>query len=343
MARRLDSGSGRAAALAAPSEPDSTFGIVRILIVGAGALGGYFGARLLQAKRDVHFLVRPARAAQLARTGLVVKSRLGDAHVPSPPIVLAEHITAPFDLILVGCKAYDLASTMDSFARAVGPDTAILPFLNGMQHIEALSERFGARHVLGGLAMISATLDGDGIVLHLNETHVLTYGELDGTRSSRMDAIAATFAGAAFDARATNTIVQELWEKWVFIATLGGITSLMRGLVGDIERAGAAGLAIALLDECSAIAASHGHAVRASVLERGRGLFTAPGSTLTASMMKDIERGGRIEADHIIGDLLARGRRASVETPLLRIVQAHLKTYEARRERERETRETASS
>jgi len=169
---------------------------MRILIVGAGALGGYFGARLLQADRDVTFLVRPRRAAQLAKTGLVVRSKLGDAHIPSPPHVLAENISDQYDLILVGCKAYDLVPTMESFASAVGPGTAILPFLNGMKHLDSLSERFGAQHVLGGLAMISASLDDDGIVLHLNETHVLAYGEIGGARSPRIDAISATFAGA---------------------------------------------------------------------------------------------------------------------------------------------------
>src|SRR6185312_10273117 len=141
---------------------------MRILIVGAGALGGYFGARLMQAGRDVTFLVRPRRAAQLAKTGLVVRSKFGDAHFPSPPVVLAENIRAPYDLIFVACKAYDLAHTMDSFAPAVGPDSAILPILNGMKHIDSLSERFGAKRVLGGLALISATLDDEGIVLHLN-------------------------------------------------------------------------------------------------------------------------------------------------------------------------------
>ena len=307
---------------------------MRILIVGAGALGGYFGARLLQAGRDVTFLVRPRRAAQLAKAGLVVRSKLGDANIPSPPLVLADDIAAPFDLILVGCKAYDLAPTMESFARAVGPETMLLPYLNGMKHLDSLSERFGAQRVLGGLAMISATLDADGIVHHLNETHVLTFGELDGSDSGRVGAIAAAFAGANFISRKTDTIVQELWEKWVFIATLGGITSLMRGVVGDIERAGAADLALSLLDECSAIAASQGHEPRPHVLERGRRLFTEPGSTLTASMMKDIERGAPTEGEHIVGDLLERGSGLSVETPLLRIVYAHLRAYEARRERE---------
>ena len=308
---------------------------MRILIVGAGALGGYFGARLIEAKRDVTFLVRPKRAAQLAKTGLVVKSKLGDAHIANPPIVLAENIKAPFDLILVGCKAYDLESTMESFAPAVGPETAILPILNGMKHIDALSKRFGAQHVLGGLAIISATLDDDGIVLHLNDLHILTYGELDGTHSPRIEAIEKTFAGVQGDLRSTTTIVQELWEKWVMIASLAGIASLMRAVIGDIERGGGADLAIALLHECAAIATSAGYPPRPAWLDRGRTNLTAKGSTLTASMMKDIERGSRIESDAIIGDLLSR--RGSVEAPLLTIVHAHLGAYEARRDREKHT------
>jgi 2-dehydropantoate 2-reductase len=307
---------------------------MRILIVGAGALGGYFGARLLQAGRDVTFLVRPRRAAQLAKTGLVVRSKFGDVHIPAPPIVFAENVSTPYDLILVGCKAYDLESTMDSFARGVGPNTAILPFLNGMKHFDSLAARFGAQHVLGGLAMISATLDDDGIVLHLNDIHMLTYGELDGSDSARMAAITATFAGVNLDTRPTATIVQELWEKWVLIASLGGITSLMRAQIGDIERAGAADIGVAILAECSAIATANGHPPRPAVLERGHVQLTKPGSPLAASMAKDVDRGARTEADHIIGDLLARRVGSANEQSLLNIVYAHLRSYEARRVRE---------
>jgi 2-dehydropantoate 2-reductase len=306
---------------------------MRILIVGAGALGGYFGARLIEAKRDVTFLVRPRRAAQLAMTGLVVKSKLGDVRIANPPIVLAEHIKSPFDLILVGCKAYDLEATMESFAPAVGPDTAILPILNGMKHIDSLSARFGKEHVLGGLCIISATLDDEGIVLHLNDLHLLVYGELDGTRSTRIEAIEKTFAGVQADLRSTTTIVQELWEKWVMIASLAGITSLMRALIGDIERAGGAPIAMALFHECAAIAAGVGYPPRQAVVDRAGVTLTAPGSMLTASLMKDMERGSAIESEAIIGDLLARG--GSLETPLLKIVYANVRAYEARREREK--------
>ncbi len=307
---------------------------LRFLIVGAGALGGYFGARLIAAGQDVTFLLRPRRVAQLAQTGLVVKSRVGDLALPAPKHVLAETIDAPFDVIVVGSKAYDLASTMDSLAPAVGPDSVILPLLNGMRHLEALSERFGAERVLGGLCMISATLDPEGRVLHLNDLHELDFGERDGLLSPRVQAIAAAFATANFASRASTQIVQEMWEKWVFIASAAGITCLMRSAVGDIVAAGAADLATGLYDECAAIAGANGHAPRQPARERGHGALTAAGAPTMASMLRDIERGAATEADHILGDLLARATPSAAPTSLLRIAYAHVKAYEARRARE---------
>jgi 2-dehydropantoate 2-reductase len=305
---------------------------MRTLVVGAGAIGGYFGGRLLQAGRDVEFLVRPRRAAQLAKAGLVIRSPLGDADLPNPPMVTAETLREPFDLILLSCKSYDLASAADSFAPAVGAATAILPLLNGMAHLDFLENRFGNSAVLGGQCVISTTLDADGRVLHLNDTHLLSFGERDGARSTRAEAIAATMAGARFDSRLSTAILQEMWEKWVLIATTAGITCLMRASVGDIVAANGVALTTSLLDECAAIAATAGFAPREPIMARSRTMLTAPGSTFAASMLRDIERGAPIEADHIVGDLLRRGR--GKDYPLLRIAYAHLKAYEARRQRE---------
>ena len=192
---------------------------MRILVVGAGAVGGYFGGRLLAAGRDVVFLVRERRAAQLARTGLAIRSSLGDVNIASPPTVTADKLSQSFDVILLSCKAYDLAGAEDAFAPAVGAQTAILPILNGMAHLDRLAERFGRERVLGGLCVISSTLDPDGRILHLNDAHRLAFGELDKPSSARADAIAATLAGAGFDSRLSNTILQEMWEKWVFLTT----------------------------------------------------------------------------------------------------------------------------
>ncbi len=307
---------------------------MKILVVGAGAIGGYFGGRLLNAGRDVTFLVRPRRAAELAKTGLAVRSRLGDVDIPAPPTVLTEALRGGFDLIILSCKAYDLRAAADSFAPAVGPDTAILPLLNGIGHLDTLTARFGESRVLGGLCMISTTLDADGRILHLNDLHALAFGERDGALSARAQAIAQTMAGAGFEMRLTTAILQEMWEKWVFIAAGAGITCLMRATVGDIVAAGATDLTLALIEECAAIAGAQGFPPGEAAMARSRTMFTAPGSAMAASMLRDVERGGPTEADHVLGDLLRRGEEKGVRAPLLAVAYAHLKSYEARRARE---------
>ncbi len=308
---------------------------MRILVVGAGALGGYFGGRLKEAGCDVTFLVRPRRTAQLAKTGLVVRSPKGDIAIAAPPTVLAENLNAPFDLILLSCKAYDLQGAMDSFTPAVGANTAILPLLNGMKHMDFLAARFGAGAVLGGQCVISASLDPEGHILHLNDLHFLSFGEQNGAKSPRVAEIAAAFSGAKFDSQLSTAIMQEMWEKWATIATVAGVTCLLRGAVGDIIAAGAGQTATDMFGECCAIAAANGFPPGESARKRSTGMLTAPGSTFAASMLRDIERGARIESDHIIGDLLARGGARASDYPLLQIAYAHLRTYEARRQREK--------
>jgi 2-dehydropantoate 2-reductase len=249
--------------------------------------------------------------------------------------VLAENLSAPFDLILLSCKAYDLQGAMDSFAPAVGANTAILPLLNGMKHMDLLGARFGAGAVLGGQCIISATLDGEGRILHLNDLHFLSFGEQNGAKSPRVAAIAAAFSGAKFDSQLSTAILQEMWEKWAFIAAAADICCLMRGPFSDIAAAGASQLASDMFAECCAIAAKNGFNPGESAVKRSIGMLTAPGSPIAASMLRDIERGAPIEADHIVGDLLARGGARPGDYPLLQIAYAHLRTYEARRQREK--------
>ncbi|HEY4130701.1 MAG TPA: 2-dehydropantoate 2-reductase [Gemmatimonadaceae bacterium] len=303
---------------------------MRTLVVGAGAVGGYFGGRLLEAGRDVTFLVRPRRAAQLAKTGLVIKSpAYGDYHHPSPKTVQADALREHYDLILLSCKAYDLEDAINSFAPAVGPNTAILPVLNGMRHLEVLEQRFGAKAVMGGLAYIASNVDDEGQIVHLNSNHLICFGERDGSLSPRAQAVADEMKGARFDAKLRDAIVQEMWEKWVFIATGAGLTCLMRASVGDIEAAGGAQLALKLGEECAAIATAQGFKPSETSMENTRKAFTTKGSTLTASMFRDIERGGRTECEHLLGDLYRRGKPE--EVPVLRIAYTHVATYEVRR------------
>ena len=307
---------------------------MRILILGAGAIGGYFGARLLEAGKDVTLLVRPRRAAQLGERGLVVKSPLGDTLISAPPLVGVGDITAPYDLVVLSCKAYDLADAMDSIAPAVGPETAILPLLNGMRHLDWLDQRFGAARVLGGECLIASTLNERGEIIHMSDMHSLVFGSRTQPTSPRVEAIDEAFRGAKFVARASSEIVLEMWEKWVFLATLAGITCLMRANVGEIVAADGTALAVALFDECRSIAERAGYPTRPESIERMMGVITAPGSTLTASMLRDVERGAPVEADHILGDLLGRAPRdLSSEQFLLRVAYIHLKAYEARRQR----------
>jgi 2-dehydropantoate 2-reductase len=307
---------------------------MRILVVGVGATGGYFGGRLLATQRDVTFLVRPHRGAELAKHGLEIQSCHGDLHFKAPPTVVSEEIRAPFDLILLSCKAQDLAGAINSFAPAVGTATAILPLLNGMRHLDTLDGRFGRDRVLGGTCFISAVRDAKGRIVHLGDVHRLSFGERDGLRTQRIEQINPVLLNAGFEAHRSETILQDMWDKWVFIATAAGMTCLMRASIGDIVAADAAYLTLRFLDECAAIATHEGFPPTPASIERNRAIFTAPGSAQTTSMLRDLENHAPLEAGQIIGDLLRRGNEHRLATPLLDIAYAHMKAYEARRNRE---------
>lgn len=311
---------------------------MRILIVGAGALGGYFGARLLAAGRDVTFLVRPRRAAQLAASGLRVESPHGDLYLQAPPTVQANALSTGYDLIFLSPKAHDLLAAMDDFAPAVGPETFILPVLNGMAHMDTLASRFGAQPVLGGLSNISATLTSEGTVRHLGNAHRLAFGEpgqgTDEPASQRLGAVAQTLSGANFDAELSPRIMHEMWIKWVSIATYAGITCLMRAAVGDFVKAGALPIAQALLAECAAVAAAEGYAPAPEDLQYASAMISRQGSLFTASMLRDLEAGAPVECRQILGDLLRRAEEHGLGTPVLTVAHAHVRSYEERRGRE---------
>ena len=305
---------------------------MRILVVGAGAIGGYFGGRMLQHGADVTFLVRPKRATELADAGLVIKSPFGDVTLNNPPTVQADGLNETFDVILLSCKAFDLDDAIKSLAPAVGPDTAIIPLLNGMRHLDTLDQHFGRDRVLGGLCAIAVTLNDRREVVHLQPMQSLAFGERDGTMPDRVRAIAEVMDKADFGARTSDSIVLEMWEKWVFLASLAAVTCLMRASVGHVLASpGGIDFILGMLDECSAAASAEGHAPRPPYLERIRGMLTAEGSQMTASMFRDIKAGAPVEADHVIGDLVARADSAKVPVPKLRTAYTHLKAYERQR------------
>lgn len=238
-------------------------------------------------------------------------------------------------MVLLSCKAYDLVGAIDAVAPAVGPRTTVVPLLNGVRHLDALDAKFGVERVLGGSCFISAKLDDAGRITHVSGPHRLVFGERSGGRSDRVDTIAASMAGAKFDAAASEDVVQEMWEKWVFLAALAGMTCLARAAVGDIVAAGGADLMLTLLDECKAIAAAAGHPPRPEPWDAAVRRLTNPASTVTASMLSDVEWRGRTEADHVLGDLLRhRGGAAAGDRSLMRLACTAMMAAEARAARE---------
>jgi 2-dehydropantoate 2-reductase len=301
---------------------------MRLLVVGAGSTGGYFGGRLAQAGRDVTFLVRRARADQLNAKGLHIVSPHGDVTL-APKIVTADAIDAPYDAILLTVKAYSLDAALKDIAPAVGPNSMIVPMLNGMRHLESIAAAFGRDALVGGLCRIAASLDDQGGIVHFSQFHDLVYGEMNGVRSERIEQLDAVMRNAGFDARLSPAIEQEMWDKWMFLATLAGVTCLMRGSIGDIAAApGGREFVDRFFDEVVAVATAHGHAPSEAFLAQTRALLTADGSTLTSSMARDLKKGSPIEADQIIGDLLTRGRQARVHTPFLAAASTNLVIYQ---------------
>jgi 2-dehydropantoate 2-reductase len=300
---------------------------MRILVVGAGATGGLFGGLLAHGGRDVTFLVRAARAAQLREHGLQIRSPRGDLTV-APQIAQTETIASAYDVILLGLKAYALESAIDDFAPAVGPETLILPMLNGMRHLDVLAQRFGGEHVLGGVCLVASTLDGEGRIVQLNEVQQLIYGERSGERTRRVVALDETLQGAGFTATLSDRIIHAMWEKWVFLASLAASTTLLGGSIGAIVAAGGEPVIGRIFDECASVATASGNSPGEAFLANMRPRLTEAGLSLTASMYRDMQAGNRVEADHILGDLLARARAFGLPTPLLEGAYVHMNVYQ---------------
>jgi len=311
---------------------------MRILVVGAGAVGGYFGARLAAAGRDVTFLVRERRAAQLRAIGLDVKSSAGDFTIAPANLKLisAQELAtskSTFDLILLSTKAYALEAAMADFAPAVGTETAILPLLNGMRHLDMLSERFGREHVLGGSTRIVADLDSEGRVLHIENWQDLAFGELDKSLTPRIEAIAQTLHGAGFEDQLSPDILAFMWNKWMLLSSMAGLTCLLRGNIGEIARAPfGVETQQAFLHETAAIATASGYPPTEKSFAAVTARLTDPQSTLTASMYRDLSKNSPVEADHILGDLLRRGNALGLHSPLLQAAYVQLSVYMAGKE-----------
>lgn len=306
---------------------------MRFLIVGAGSTGGYFGGRLAEAGRDVTFLVRPARADRLRQNGLEIVSPHGDLTL-HPKLVTAGHIEGAYDAVIVAVKAYALEPAMDDMAPAIGPETMILPVLNGMKHVDALIVRFGSRTLVGCACKIASRVDDEGRIVQLSTLQDIVYGEMNGIKSARIRLLDQQMRGAGFDARLSSTIARDMWEKWILLATVGAINCLMHGNVGEVKAAaGGAALMARLLDEVTAVVKAVGVAPSDPFVVNTKASLLQPGSTMTTSMYRDLLRGAPVEAEQIIGDLVERARQAGIDVPLLAAAFTHLCVYQASRAR----------
>ncbi|WP_421671215.1 2-dehydropantoate 2-reductase [Rahnella sp. EDr1-12] len=305
---------------------------MRILVVGAGATGGYFGARLAQAGQDVTFLLREKRALAVQRDGLTVHSPHGDFHF-QPSVLQASQLTGPYDLILLTVKSFGLEAAIKDIAPVVGEDTMILPVLNGMKHIETLSQRFGEHALLGGLCKINATLDADGHIHQMTPMHQIYYGELSGEKTARIQRVDQAFKEAGFDAFLSETIMTDLWEKWLLLCSFGAITCTMHGNIGQVASApGGTEFATGIVNEALTTMKAFGYAERAAAVAKVKEAVTDKLSEQTSSMYRDMTQGNPVEADQIVGDLVERAIRVGINVPLLQAAYTHLCVYQNNRQ-----------
>ncbi len=304
---------------------------MKILILGAGGTGGYFGGRLFEAGADVTFLVREKRAQQIAQRGLRIESPQGNVTL-DVKTVLSDNVTAEYDVVILSCKAYDLASSIEAIRPAMNAATCVVPLLNGISHISTLDAAFGKARVMGGSCQIAATLTKDGVVKSMFDAHAILWGAREPSQQVQADALGLAFAKTIVDWKVSENIMQDMWEKVAFLSTLAGMTCLMRASVGDIlATADGRTLMKRYLDSCVAVAVNSGYPPRAAILERYEKVMDTTGSPLTASMMRDLEGGGPVEADHIVGFMLGKAREFGIDDTMLSVAYAHLKAYENRR------------
>ncbi|MFI6939545.1 ketopantoate reductase family protein [Streptomyces sp. NPDC050418] len=305
---------------------------MKILVVGAGATGGYFGALLARAGRDVTFLVRPGRAETLRTRGLRITGKGTEDWAPlTPQLVVAEDLSEPYDVIILAVKATTLDETVKTLRPAVGPTTMIVPFLNGLAHLDRLAAEFGTDAVLGGTVKVVTKLTPEGDIQRMAPVSELTFGEPSGGLSDRVTALHDTLSVPGIDAIASADVLEAMWSKWAFIVTIGALTCLGRGTVGEVVAVpGGDHLGPALLAEAAAVASASGHPVPEPDLATTTTVVTTPGSPLVPSLYRDLVEGRATEAEHLLGDLTARARELGVATPLLDLATLHLRVHEGR-------------
>ena len=309
---------------------------MKVLVVGCGAVGGYFGGRLAANGVDVTFLVRAARQQQLKQNGLQIQSPRGDVHIPVTSCTIDQPLPAA-DVVLLCCKAYDLAACLEVLAKSLPEHCLVLPLLNGLAHYAQLQSALPQAHLLAGYCNISAVLGERGEICHLNQIHELTLGHYQGTSENTSDLLKhdtqyqqllSTLQQGGFVVRDSSNIVQELWEKFVFINTLAGATCLLQGDIGQINQTAQGQQVVQrLLAECQSVAAACGFAVSRRADKLAKDAFLNPQSRFSASMYKDMQAKRQIEADALFGEMLRQANAQDLDVPLLTAAYSRAAVY----------------
>ena len=300
---------------------------MRILIVGAGATGGAFGARLLDAGRDVTFLVRAKRAEVLAESGLILDAPDG-RRIHTVKTITTVEPGDTYDLVVLGLKAPALPSALKTVGPAIGPNTVILPLLNGMDHFTILDQLYPGR-TIGGLVKIVATLDNGGVIHQMTPLAALTVGPLHGHPLNQH--LIDTLTVKGFTLSVDHNVVSRLWEKWVFIAAAGITTCLFRGTIGNILAAGGKSQILQVVEETENVASKAGRPVSTESHRETLALLTEEGSKFTSSLYRDLAQGDPAEAEHILGGFAAQAQAVGAPVPLLEATLLQLRTHRVAR------------
>ncbi|KON89877.1 2-dehydropantoate 2-reductase [Sporosarcina globispora] len=302
---------------------------MRILVVGAGAIGGYFGGKLLEKGEDVTFLVREQRKHQLEKNGLLVESVHGDMKFGEPKTIQAGEKGEAFDVILLSTKAYHLEGAIQDIRPYTGDKTLILPLLNGIAHMDKLTAVFGEEKVLGGLCFIETTLGENGKVIQTSPVHDFVFGERSGEKTERILKLQEAFSGTKANFRLSENIEQEMWHKYLFISTLSGVTSLFRSPIGPIrDQASGLNSVKEVLKEASAIMRGLGAPLADGIEDAQVKKINEMGYEMKSSLQRDMEKQQAIEADHFFGYLLEKAILLDLNAPVLGAIYANLKVYE---------------
>jgi 2-dehydropantoate 2-reductase len=303
---------------------------MKIAIIGAGGVGGYFGARLAQAGADVHFVARGAHLAALRRDGLRVESPLGDIHLPDVQVTDNPADIGRADIVWLAVKLWDTEAAVQPMRSVVGPETGIISFQNGVTKDDVLRAAFGEAAVMGGVGYIAANIDRPGVIKHTGTMQRLIFGEYDGRRSSRAQALLDACVRGGINAELSDDIRKAIWEKFVFLVGLSGATATIRDTIGPIRsNPRSRAFLFDLMRETVDVGRALGVALPADFAEQRLNFVDGLPDVMTSSMHHDLRAGKRLEVSWLSGGVAQLGERAGVATPMNRAVWNILALYES--------------